>query len=149
MEAIIPYLNFNGNAKEALDFYSKALNGKVVQSQTFADANMAQDESMKDKILHAVFEAGALKFMVSDCPPGVSVREGDMVSLSLNFTDIESIETTFTALAEGGKITMPLQDTFWGARFGMTKDKYGVHWMFNHDKKADNKPEDKTLDITA
>ena len=149
MEAIIPYLNFNGNAKEALDFYSKGLNGKVIQSSTFGDANMAQDENMKDKILHAVFEAGALKFMVSDCPPGVSVTEGDIVSLSLNFTDPELIETTFTALSEGGKITMPMQDTFWGARFGMAKDKYGIHWMFNHDKKTAQKSEDKTLDITA
>lgn len=134
MEAIIPYLNFNGNAKEALAFYEKALNGKVVYSQTFADANMAQDESMKDKILHAVFEAGSLKFMVSDCPPGVSVSSGDQVSLSLNFHDLETIEKTFAALADGGQVTMPLQDTFWGARFGMTKDKYGIHWMFNHDK---------------
>lgn len=134
MEAIIPYLNFNGNAKEALAFYEKALNGKVAYSQTFADANMAQDESMKDKILHAVFEAGSLKFMVSDCPPGVSVSSGDQVSLSLNFHDLETIEKTFAALADGGQVTMPLQDTFWGARFGMTKDKYGVHWMFNHDK---------------
>ena len=134
MEAIIPYLNFNGNAKQALAFYEKALNGKVAYSQTFADANMAQDESMKDKILHAVFEAGSLKFMVSDCPPGVSVSSGDQVSLSLNFHDLETIEKTFAALADGGQVTMPLQDTFWGARFGMTKDKYGIHWMFNHDK---------------
>ena len=134
MEAIIPYLNFNGNAAEALAFYSKTLGGNVTQSSTFGEANMAQDETMKDKILHAVFEAGELKFMVSDCPPGVSVIPGDVVSLSLNFNDLETIEKTFTALAEGGQITMPMQDTFWGARFGMTKDKFGVHWMFNHDK---------------
>ena len=149
MDAIIPYLNFNGNAKEALDFYATALNGTITQSSTFGSANMATEESMKDKILHAVFEAGSLKFMVSDCPPGVSVTEGDIVSLSLNFTDPELIETTFTALSEGGKITMPMQDTFWGARFGMAKDKYGIHWMFNHDKRPDHKLEDKTLDITA
>jgi PhnB protein len=134
MEAIVPYLNFNGNAKEALAFYEKALNGNVVYSQTFGDANMSQDEGMKDKVLHAVFEAGALKFMVSDCPPGVSVQSGDQVSLSLNFTDADTIEKTFAALSEGGQVTMPLQDTFWGARFGMAKDKFGVHWMFNFDK---------------
>ncbi len=133
MEAIIPYLNFNGNAQEALDFYTKALDGKIVQHQTFGGAKMAQDESMTDKVLHAVFEAGELKFMVSDCPPGVSVNEGNQVSLSLNFMDLESIENTFTALSEGGTVTMPMQDTFWGARFGMAKDKFGVHWMFNHD----------------
>ena len=137
MEAIVPYLNFNGNAKEALAFYANALGGKVVQSSTFAEANMAQDESMKDKILHAVFEAGALKFMVSDCPPGVHVSSGDQVSLSLNFNDLESIEKTFAALSAGGNVTMPMQDTFWGARFGMTKDKFGVHWMFNHDLKKE------------
>ena len=137
MDAIIPYLNFNGNAKEALDFYTNALNGKVIQSSTFGEANMAQDESMKDKILHAVFESGDLKFMVSDCPPGVNVSSGNQVSLSLNFNDLDSIEKTFAALSEGGKITMPIQDTFWGARFAMTEDKFGVHWMFNHDYKKE------------
>lgn len=139
MEAIIPYLNFNGNAKEALEFYTKALNGTIVQSSTFSEANMAQDESMKDKILHAVFEAGELKFMVSDCPPGVSVTEGNQVSLSLNFNDPVTIEDTFTALSKDGTVTMPMQDTFWGARFGMTKDKFGIHWMFNHDKQPKQK----------
>ena len=134
MEAIIPYLNFNGNAKEALDFYATALNGTITQSSTFGSANMATEESMKDKILHAVFEAGNLKFMVSDCPLGVRVSEGDQVSLSLNFNDVDLMEKTFAALADSGKITMPIQDTFWGAKFGMTKDKFGVHWMFNHDK---------------
>lgn len=133
MEAIIPYLNFNGNAQEALDFYVNALEGKITQSQTFGGAGMADDESMKDKILHAVLEAGHLKFMVSDCPPGVSVKEGDQVSLSLNFNEVEVMEKTFVALADDGNVTMPLQDTFWGARFGMTKDKFGVNWMFNHD----------------
>lgn len=137
MEAITPYLNFNGNAQEALNFYAKALEGKITQSQTFGGAGMAEDESMKDKILHAVLEAGQLKFMVSDCPPGVSVKEGDQVSLSLNFNEVEVMERTFVALADGGNITMPLQDTFWGARFGMTKDKFGVHWMVNHDYKKE------------
>ena len=133
MEAIIPYLNFNGNAVEALAFYCKALNGAVTMQSTFGEANMAQDDNMKNKILHAVFEMGSLKFMVSDCPPGVSTLSGNQVSLSLNFTSLEAIEHTFAALAEGGTVTMPIQDTLWGARFAMTKDKFGVHWMFNYD----------------
>ena len=137
MQAIIPYLNFNGNAQEALDFYVEALEGKITQSQTFGGAGMADDESMKDKILHAVLEAGDLKFMVSDCPPGVSVKEGDQVSLSLNFNEVELMEKTFAVLAYGGNVTMPMQDTFWGARFGITKDKFGVNWMFNHDYKKE------------
>jgi PhnB protein len=145
MNAIIPYLNFNGNAAEALNFYEQALNGKVTEKSTFGEANMAQDDSMKDKILHAVFQSGDLKFMVSDCPPGVSVTTGDQVSLSLHFTELDAIEKTFAAMAEGGNITMPIQDTFWGARFAMTKDKFGVHWMFNYDYP---KPEDNTLNVT-
>ena len=134
MEAIVPYLNFNGNAREALSFYETALGGKVSQLGTFGEANMAQTEEMQDKVMHAIFEAGSLKFMVSDCPPGVSVKSGDQVSLSLNFTNAAEIENVFAALAAGGTITMPLQDTFWGARFGMAQDKFGVHWMFNHDQ---------------
>lgn len=133
MEVITPYLNFNGNAKEALDFYVHGLNGQIVHSSTFGEANMAQTDDMKDKIMHALFQSGDLKFMVSDCPPGVTVSSGDQVSLALNFTDLESIEKAFAALSDGGNITMPLQDTFWGARFGMCKDKFGVLWMFNHD----------------
>ena len=133
MEAITPYLNFNGNAREALSFYEQALGGSVQSLQTFGEVGMAQEEGMKDKVLHAVFQSGALKFMVSDCPPGVQVSSGDQVSLSLNFESLESIEKTFAALSQDGQVTMPLQDTFWGARFGMAKDKFGVHWMFNHD----------------
>ncbi len=137
MQAIIPYLNFNGNAAQALEFYAKALNGSITSFQTFADANMAQEESMKDKILHAVFEAGELKFLVSDCPPGVTVISGDQVSLSLDFKELEILESTFTALSAGANITMPLQDTFWGARFGMLTDQFGINWMFNHDYKKE------------
>ncbi|MFC4262363.1 VOC family protein [Ferruginibacter yonginensis] len=137
MEAIIPYLNFNGNAAAALAFYEKALNGTITSSQTFGGAGMADNDDMKDKILHAVLEAGALKIMVSDCPPGVTVHSGDQVSLSLNFDEVENIDATFQRLSENATITMPLQDTFWGAKFGMLKDQFGVHWMFNHDYKKE------------
>ena len=96
-------------------------------------------EEVKDKIMHATFVAGALQFMVSDCPPKVNVTPGSNISLSLNFPDLDSIEATFAALAEGGKVTMPLADTFWNARFGMLQDKFGINWMFNHDKAPKNK----------
>ena len=135
MEAIIPYLNFNGNAVEALDFYSKALNGEVVYKQTFGESPMESPESQKDKIMHASFKAGDLQFLVSDTMPGQPVTSGTNISLSLNFNDADEMNKTFAALSESGKVTMELQDTFWGARFGMLIDKYGFHWMFNHDYK--------------
>jgi PhnB protein len=137
MEAIVPYLNFNGNAAEALAFYSKALNGSVLFQQTFGESPMESPVDLKDKIMHATFKAGELTIMVSDCPPNVSVTTGTNVSLSLNFNDVAEIEKTFAALSEGSTITMPLQDTFWGARFGMLTDRFGINWMFNHDYKKE------------
>ena len=135
MEAIIPYLSFNGNASEALDFYCKALNGEIVFKQTFGESPMESSESQKDKIMHASFKAGDLHFLVSDTMEGQPVSPGTNLSLSLNFEDVNELNKTFTNLADGGKITMDLQDTFWGARFGMLVDKYGFNWMFNHDYK--------------
>jgi PhnB protein len=135
MEAIIPYLNFNGNAAEALDFYSKSLNGEVVFKQTYGESPMESAPEDKGKVMHASFKAGDLNFLVSDGTAANSFTSGNNLSLSLNFTDVEELNSTFNALAEGGKITMELQDTFWGARFGMLTDKYGFNWMFNHDYK--------------
>jgi PhnB protein len=139
MEAITPYLNFNGNAAEALAFYSKALDGKILHQQTFGESPMPSTEAMKDKIMHAAFQADKLMLMVSDCPPEMSVTSGTNISLSLNFTDVASIDKTFAALSQGGKVTMELQDTFWGARFGMLADRFGINWMFNHDKNPADK----------
>ena len=135
MEAIIPYLTFNGNANQALDFYSKALNGEVIYKQSYGESPMESSEEQKDKVMHASFKAGDLQFMVSDSMQGQRVNSGNNLSLSLNFKDAGEMNKTFDALAEGGKVTMELQDTFWGARFGMLQDKYGFNWMFNHDFK--------------
>jgi PhnB protein len=134
MQPIIPYLNFNGNAATALAFYAKALNGTVVFQQTFGESPMPHTADMKDKIMHATFQAGQLSFMVSDCPPHLSATTGTNVSLSLNFLDEASIDSTFAALVDGATITMELQDTFWGAKFGMLTDAFGINWMFNYDK---------------
>ncbi len=137
MQAITPYLNFNGNAAEALDFYAKALNGQIVHKQTFGEtqADFPSPETHKDKIMHALFQAGDLRFMVSDCAPGAApVTSGSNISLALNFSDEASIVQVFEAMTEGGIITMPLQDTFWGAKFGMLTDPFGINWMLNYDK---------------
>ncbi len=73
--------------------------------------------------------------MVSDTMQGQSVTSASNLSLSLNFNDAGEMNKIFASLSEGGKVTMELQDTFWGARFGMLEDKYGFSWMFNHDYK--------------
>jgi PhnB protein len=140
MQAITPYINFNGNGAEALAFYAKALDGKIVHSQTFGESGMPISEDAKNRIMHALFEADKLQFMISDCQPGKEVTSGSQVHLSLNFDSLDLINKTFTNLSDGGSITMELQDTFWGARFGMLVDKFGVNWMFNFDyPKEENK----------
>src|SRR5690606_15487925 len=91
-------------------------------------------EELKNLILHGAMRAGDLLIMASDAEDAndATVR-GNSLHLSLNFTDVAIQESVFNALAEGGKISMPLDDTFWGARFGMLVDKFGIHWMFNFD----------------
>jgi PhnB protein len=135
VEAIVPYLSFNGNGAEALAFYAKAFNGKILFQQTFGDSPMADQtpEDYKNKIMHATFQAGDLTFMISDCMPGQPVTGGTNLSLSLNFKTVADIDKTFASLSDGANILMPLQDTFWGAKFGMLIDKFGINWMFNHD----------------
>ena len=135
MEAIVPYLLFNGNAKQAFDFYAKALGGTIVMSTTFGEAPAgACPAGQEDKIMHAVLQAGSLTLMTSDCPPEKATKEGDNISMSMNFSDSAQMDKTFAAMAEGGTVKMELQDTFWGARFGMLTDQFGINWMFNHDK---------------
>ena len=133
MEAIVPYLNFNGNAAEALAFYAKAFDGKILFQQSFGESPMESPAEVNEKIMHATFQAGSLTFMASDTMPGQPVSGGSNISLSLNFKSVEDIDKIFATLSEGATITMPLQDTFWGAKFGMLTDKFDVNWMFNHD----------------
>jgi len=132
MKPLIPYITFKGNAKEAFDMYATALSGQIAFAQTFADSGQEHKPEMKDKIMHAMLVAGELTIMASDAEEK-DVKDGNQVSLSMDFSNVEEMEKVFSALSNGANITMPLQDTFWGARFGMLTDKFGVSWMFNHD----------------
>lgn len=135
MEAIVPYLTFNGNARAAFEFYAKALGGEILHLQTFGEVNPDAEEADKNRVMHAILKAGELTIMTSDTRSSDHhVNGGDMISLSMNFTDENTINNTFEALAEGATIVMPLQDTFWNARFGILKDRFGIQWMFNYDK---------------
>lgn len=130
---LIPYFTFKGNCEEALKFYEKALNGSVGPISRYSDApgnDMGMDP---DKVMHTQFLVdGNILFMASDGP--VTASDSGMVSLSLDFNDSGSIQSAFAALGDGGNVTMPLQDTFWGATFGMLQDQYGIKWMFNYEK---------------
>ena len=132
---ITPYLNFNGNCKEAFEFYERTLKGKIQTMMPHAGSPMEAHTppEWRDKILHASLTVGNAALMASDAPPqGYKQPEGFAVSLGLS--DIAEAERIFRDLSEGGRITMPIQQTFWAARFGMLTDRYGIPWMINCDK---------------
>ena len=128
------YLYFNGNCEEAMNFYQNATGGTIDTLQRYGDNPMGASIAHKDKVLHAVMTIYGTTVMFSDSNEQRNVNFGDNFSLALDFKTDESITNAFTALSAGGTITMPLQDTFWGAKFGMCTDKFGVNWMFNFDK---------------
>jgi PhnB protein len=131
-----PYLNFDGTAAKAIGLYEKALGAKPERVQRFGDvAGMNVAPENKDRIMHAELHIGAGVVMLSDGMPGVPIPTDSNTHVTLDFDDPGEMAGRFEALAAGGTITMPLQDTFWGARFGMLKDVYGINWMFNAELK--------------
>lgn len=133
MKKLNVYLTFPGTCEEALNFYKDCLGGEIVAMQRFGEAPMPSPDDYKQKIIHAQFQSEGIFLMASDGMPGQPVTAGDNVHLSLDFTDGGEQEAVFNKLAAGGKVTMPLEKTFWGAVFGMLVDKYGNSWLFNRD----------------
>ncbi len=132
---VVPYLMFNGNAEDAIQFYTQALHGTVEMLQRYEDAPVSTTDSEKQKVMHATVVLGdGTRLMFSDTNDKRAVEFGTNIHLSLDFSGEAEINAAFQALSEGAQITMPLEDTFWGARFGMLTDKFGICWMFNWDK---------------
>ncbi len=127
------YLTFNGNCEEALNFYKDALDGEIVGIMRFGDSPVEVGDDDKKRIMNASFKFGDNTFMASDTMPGQDGPTTSNIAMALVTTDLEATDRTFSALAEGGKITMPLDNTFWNARFGMLTDKFGIEWMINCD----------------
>lgn len=127
-----PYLHFAGNAEEVLNFYINALGGEVEMLSRYKDSPMPSDEDYKDKIMHAryVFGDGNI-LMISDSSKGDIVSTNGNIQLSVEIADPVEIENVFNKMAEGGTVTLPISEQFWGAKFGMLKDKFGISWMFN------------------
>jgi len=130
--AIQPYLMFPGNCEEAFDFYIKALGAKVEVMMRYKDSPEPPPPGMvppgyEDKVMHVSARIGDALLMASDDCTGAPKFEG--FSLSLSVEDARAADRAFKALAEGGKVTMPLAKTFWSPRFGMLTDRFGVSWM--------------------
>ena len=127
-----PYLNFNGTADKAIKLYEKALDAKVESIQRFGDVpGTPAAPGTTDRVIHALLRLGGGVVMVSDTQPDDPAPPGGPIYVTLDFDDPADMGRKFEALSAGGKVTMPLQDTFWGAKFGILTDAYGIQWMFN------------------
>jgi PhnB protein len=125
------YLTFDGKTRDAMTFYQKALGGEL-NVQTFRDAKMDAPKGGEDRVIHAnIMQNGRAILMASDTMPGMPYTPGNNFSISVECESVLEEERLFAALGDGGKVTMPLQDTFWGAHFGMVTDRFGINWMFN------------------
>jgi len=128
-----PYLFFNGRCEEAIEFYKKAIGAEVQMVMRFKENPEPPPPGMvppgfENKIMHASFRVGQTVVMASDgCDAGAPKFEGFSLSLAVSTT--AEVDAIFNALAQGGKVGMPLNKTFWSPRFGMVTDKFGVGWM--------------------
>jgi PhnB protein len=129
---VIPYVVFNGQCEAAMKFYAACL-GATIEAMTPYQGTPAAAHMPPDwlkKILHARLKVGDTMLMASDAVPGRYERpQGFSVSLQVK-TPAEA-DRAYQALAEKGTVKMPLQETFWAARFGMLVDQFGISWMIN------------------
>jgi PhnB protein len=124
-----PYINFNGNTKEVMEFYKNALGGELTMS-TYGQ--MAHNPSEADKIMHAsLITPAGLTIMAADTPEGWAYNPGTNISVSLSGEDDAELQGYWDKLTEGGKVEQPLVPAPWGDKFGMFTDKFGIHWMVN------------------
>ena len=128
--SVRPYLSFDGDCAEALEFYLDVIGGEILVSMTFADAPepMNLPDEWRSKIMHATFQLNGQVLMGSDGFPG-SYNAPRGIHLALAENDPGRAEELFARLSEGGKVEMAMGETFWAQRFGMCTDRFGIPWM--------------------
>jgi PhnB protein len=125
-----PYISFNGNARQAMEFYKDVFGGEL-NMNTFGEFGQP-DSPDADKIMHAQLEApNGFTLMASDTPQGMSYNPGDTMTVSLSGDDAADLRGYWDKLAAAGKVTMPLEKQMWGDEFGMVVDQFGTPWMVN------------------
>lgn len=141
MTTVNVYLNFDGQCEEAFEFYKSVFGGEFSYLGRFNE--MPQDENNKlsesdgNKIMHVSLPISAeTNIFGSDTIGAWSPKliQGNNYSISINASSKDEADRLFNGLSAGGQVTMPLENTFWGAYFGMFVDKFGINWMVNFDE---------------
>jgi len=140
-----PYLNFNGDCRQAFELYKKVFGGDTFQ-MTYGEAPPPPKDappppegcageipdSAKDRIMHVTLAHGQVPLLMgSDMPPGMEKHGSGGIAVALNCESNDEADRVFKALAEGGNVQMPLGETFWAERFGMCVDRFGTPWLVN------------------
>ncbi|RXT03634.1 VOC family protein [Ammoniphilus sp. CFH 90114] len=134
-----PYLVMNGNAKEAIEFYQKALGATVLGIQTFGEMpsnpNFPMPEEAKGRVAHAMLKVGETELMLSDTFPGQPHQVGNQVTICITADEVEHSKKIFDALQQDGQVGMPFQETFWSPGYGVVTDKFGVTFQISTEGK--------------
>ena len=125
-----PYISFDGNAREAMEFYNGVFGGNL-SVNTFGEYG-APDPAIADKVMHALLESDrGFTLMASDTPPGMPHNPGTNVSISLSGDDAGELRGYWEKLSAGAHVTVPLEKQMWGDEFGACIDSFGISWMVN------------------
>ncbi|WP_084958006.1 VOC family protein [Thermoactinospora rubra] len=123
-----PYISFDGDAREAMEFYKEVFGGELVVN-TFGEFGM---QEAADKVMHAMLETPkGFTLMAADTPPGMEYRPGSAIAISLSGDDGDELRGYWEKLSQGGNVTMPLEKQMWGDVYGACTDRFGVEWMVN------------------
>ena len=126
-----PYLSFNGNAREAMEFYRSVFGGELTTS-TYGEGGMEHDPSEADKVMHSQLEAeNGMVLMAGDAPSGMPWSPPSGMSISLSGDDAAELSGYYEKLTDGGTVVEPLTTAPWGDQFGMVTDRCGILWMVN------------------
>ncbi len=125
-----PYISFNGNARQAMEFYQEVFGGSLTLS-TFGDFG-GEDSAHGDKIMHGQLETdNGFTLMGADTPPGMDYNPGTNVAVSLSGDDADELRGYWQKLSDDGTVSVPLEKQMWGDEFGACEDKFGLSWMVN------------------
>ena len=126
-----PYLNFRGNAREAMEFYRGVFGGELTVS-TFADFGATVDPGEADLVMHSDLEGDdGIRFMGADTPSHMDSSPGTNFSMSLSGEDEAQLRGFYDQLVDGGNVIQPLEAAPWGDIFGMCADRFGITWLVN------------------
>ncbi len=125
-----PYIGFDGNARQAMEFYESVFGGTLALS-TFGEFG-AQEAPEADKIMHGMLETDSgFTLMGSDTPPGTEYKPGNNISVSLSGDDDDELRGYWDKLSASGTISVPLEKQMWGDEFGSCEDQFGITWLVN------------------